>query len=106
VAAQVISMQATVTPQFALICLAIPVLTYEIILFALYTYLVKEFDPFHIWLFVGAVATLVLAVTASGAGLSIGGSLLIVAASPLVIVVGYETVGYRHQAAVLERDGV
>jgi low temperature requirement protein LtrA len=106
VAAQVISMQATVTPQFALICVAIPVLFYEVILIALYTYLVKEFDPFHIWLFVGAVATLVLAVTASGAGVSIGASLLIVAASPLVIVVGYETVGYRHQEAALERDGV
>ena len=26
------------------------------------------------------------------------------AASPLVIVVGYETVGWRHQAAVLERE--
>ena len=38
------------------------------------------------------------------AGLSIGGALLIVAASPLVIVVGYETVGYRHQAAVLESE--
>ena len=47
-----------------------------------------------------------LSVLAVSAVVSIGASLLIVAASPLVIVVGYETVGYRHQAAVLESEGV
>jgi hypothetical protein len=81
------------------------VLAFEIMLFVLYTLLVREFDPFHIWLFVGAVAILALSVVAVSAGASIGGALLIVAASPLIIVVGYETVGWRHQAALLEREG-
>ena len=58
----------------------------------------RRFDPFHLWLFIGCVALLALSVVAVSAGLSIGGALLIVAASPLVIVVGYETVGHRHQS--------
>lgn len=104
VAAQVIAHEAHVDAAFALACVAIPVLAFEIMLFILYTLLVSTFDPFHIWLFVGAVAVLALSVGAVIAGVSIGGALLLVAASPLVIVVGYETVGYRHQADVLERD--
>jgi hypothetical protein len=91
---------------FALVCVAIPVLVFEIVVFSLYTFLVQELDTFHVWLFLAAVATLALSVVAVQAGLSIGGSLLIVAASPIVIVVGFETVGHRHLAAVLERNGV
>jgi low temperature requirement protein LtrA len=105
VAAQVISHAADVDAAFALVCVAVPVLAFEIMVFVLYTLLVREFDPFHIWLFVGSVALLALSVVAVSMGLSIGGSLLIVAASPLVIVIGYETVGHRHLAAVLEREG-
>ena len=37
--------------------------------------------------------------------LSIGVALLIAAASPVALVVGYETVGYRYQAALLDREG-
>lgn len=106
VAAQVISHEAHVDATFALMTVAVPVLVFQVVLFSLYSFLVKEFDPFHVWLFVAAVVVLALSVVAVQAGMSIGGSLLIVAASPLVIVVGYETVGYRHQAAVLDRNGV
>ncbi len=106
VAAQVIAHEAHVDAAFALVCVAVPVLVFEVVAFSLYTFLVQEFDGFHVWLFIGAVVTLALSVVAVQAGLSIGGSLLIVAASPLVIVVGFETVGYRHLAAVLERNGV
>ena len=38
---------------------------------------------------------------AAGAGL--GASLLLVTLAPAVIVVGYETTGHRHMAAVLQR---
>ena len=50
----------------------------------------------------GAIVALVLAVVAVGAGASMGVSLLVVAVAPLVVIVGYETVGHRHQAAALE----
>ena len=57
----------TSTPPSPLTCVAIPVLAFEVMLFVLYTLLVREFDPFHIWLFVGAVAVLAVAVAAVSA---------------------------------------
>ena len=36
-------------------------------------------------------------------GASIGVALLLIARSPAVVVVGYETVGWRHGAEMLER---
>ncbi|MDQ7993181.1 MAG: low temperature requirement protein A, partial [Propionicimonas sp.] len=101
VAAQVISHDAHVEAWFALVCVAVPVLVFEVMLFALYTLLVMRFDPFHILLFTLAGILLVLSVVAVTAGASIGAALLLVAASPAVIVVGYETVGHRHQAELL-----
>ncbi len=106
VAANVISHEAHVGAEFALLTVAVPLLIFEVALFTIYSLLVREFDPFHVWLFLGAVAMLALSVLAVWAGASIGISLLIAACSPIVIVVGYETVGHRHQAAVLERDAV
>ena len=106
VAAQVISHEAHVDATFAVMSVAMPVLAFEFMLFALYTFLVKQFDPFHVWLFIGAVVVLALSVVAVGSACRSAGRFSIVAASPLVIVVGYETVGHRHQAAVLERNGV
>jgi hypothetical protein len=44
---------------------------------------------------------LALAVTAAGASIGIG--LIIVMLAPAVIVVGYETIGHRHEARVMER---
>lgn len=104
VAAQAISDEAHVDASFALLCVAVPVLVFEIMLFLLYTLLLREFDTFHIWLLAGGIALLALSVIAVLSGASIGASLLIVAASPIVIVVGYETLGWRHQTAALERD--
>jgi hypothetical protein len=74
------------------------------VLFLLYTYLVHEGDPFHLALFAGTVVMLVAAVWIAAAGGSLGLSLLLVTLSPAVVVIGYETVGYRHQAAALARQ--
>jgi low temperature requirement protein LtrA len=104
VAANVISHEAHVDAVFALWCVALPVLVFEFALFTLYSLLVWEVDRFHLWLFAGAVVVLALAVAAVSMGATIGVGLLIVACSPVVIIVGYETVGHRHQAAVLARD--
>ena len=38
-----------------------------------------------------------------GAGASIGTGMVVAAFSPIVVIVGYETIGHRHQAAALER---
>ncbi len=87
----------------ALLTVVIPVGLFVVALFTVYSMLLRQFDPFHIWLFLGAIAALVVAVVAVAAGASFGIGLLITAASPFVIVVGYETVGHRHQAAALHR---
>jgi low temperature requirement protein LtrA len=87
----------------ALLAVVIPVTVFMVALFTIYSLLLRQFDPFHIWLFIGSVVVLALAVVAVMAGASFGVGILITAASPFVVVVGYETVGHRHQAAALER---
>ncbi|MEV1130869.1 low temperature requirement protein A [Agromyces sp. NPDC049794] len=87
----------------ALLTVVIPVGVFSVVLFALYSLLMQTFDPFHIWLFIGSVAVLVLAVAAVVAGASMGVGIVITACSPVVVIVGYETVGHRHQAAALDR---
>jgi len=87
----------------ALLTVVVPVGIFMVALFTIYSLLLRQFDPFHIWLFIGSVVLLVLAVVAVAAGASFGVGILITAASPFVVVVGYETVGHRHQAAALAR---
>lgn len=87
----------------ALLTVVIPVGIFMVALFTIYSLLLRQFDPFHIWLFLGSLLALVLAVVAVAAGASFGVGILITAASPLVVVIGYESVGHRHQAAALER---
>lgn len=103
VAAYVIDGHAEVGVLGAITAVAVPVLVFSIAMFGLYTYLVREFDPFHVGLFAGTVGMLVLAVVLAAAGASIGVCLLIVTLSPAVVVVGYETIGHRHQAEVLRK---
>ena len=87
----------------AVVSVAVPVLLFVIGLLAIYTWLLREFDPFHVGLMVGTVVVLVLAVIAAAAGASIGLCLIVITLAPAVSVVGYETVGHRHAAAALER---
>ena len=104
VVAYLIEGQAEIGVTGAIVSVAVPVLLFSVVLFLLYTYLVHEGDPFHVGLFAGTVATLVAAVWLAAAGGSLGVSLMLVTLSPAVVVVGYETVGYRHQAEVLARQ--
>ncbi|MRG61486.1 low temperature requirement protein A [Agromyces sp. CFH 90414] len=87
----------------ALATVAMPVALFLVALFTIYSLLLRQFDPFHIWLFVGSVVVLGIALVAVALGASFGTGILITAASPFVIVVGYETVGHRHQAEALHR---
>ncbi len=108
VAAQVLSshgetQHGAADPSFAVWAVAIPVLLYELMLFVIYALLVRRLDPFHIGLFAGSVAVLAVAIVAVRLGASLGWELMIVACSPAVIVVGYETVGWRHGSEMLER---
>jgi len=87
----------------AVSAVAIPVSIFSISLFTLYTWLLQEFDPFHIALFLGTVLSLVAAVLLAYGGVSLGPCLLVITASPAIVVVGFETIGHRHQAQALSR---
>lgn len=86
-----------------LLTIVVPVALFMVALFTIYSLLLRQFDPFHIWLFIGSIAVLALAVVAVASGASFGVGILVTAASPFVVVVGYETVGHRHQAEALRR---
>ena len=65
--------------------------------------MMRHIDPFHLGLLIGTAGVLVLAVVLAGAGLSMAWCLIVLALAPVVTVVGYETVGHRHQESVLTR---
>jgi low temperature requirement protein LtrA len=103
VAAYVIEGAAHIDDTTALLTVVVPVAVFSTALFTLYTLLLREFDSFHILLFLGSLVPLVAAVWAVAAGASMGTGIVIAALSPVVVVIGYETLGHRHQAAALER---
>ncbi|QTX06124.1 low temperature requirement protein A [Agromyces archimandritae] len=103
VAASVIEGTAEVGESFAVSAVVIPVAVFLTALFTLYTVLIRQFDPLHVVLFAGSLLLLGVSVAASAAGASMGWSLAIAALAPLVVIVGYETVGHRHQAAAMAR---
>jgi low temperature requirement protein LtrA len=104
VAAYVIEHEAHIGLVSAVLTTAVPVLVFMTGLFVVYSLLLATFDPFHTLLFLGAVAALLLAVVVAGAGASMGVSLLVVVAAPLIVIIGYETNGHQHQTAALAAD--
>jgi low temperature requirement protein LtrA len=87
----------------AVLAVALPVLVFELTLFALYGYMMREFEVLHIALIVATVLLLAVALALAALGVSIGLCLIIVTLSPAIVVVGYETIGHRQAAAALER---
>jgi low temperature requirement protein LtrA len=84
-----------------LLTVAVPLSVYLLLLYVLYAALTRSIDPFHV-LLVGVTAVVVaLALALSAAGVSLTVTLLVLALAPWVTVVGYETVGHRHNAEVL-----
>ena len=76
---------------------AIPVFVLLLAFLALYSLLIGAFDPLHVLLFGSALVILAIAVLAAGFGAPLSVWLSLVVLAPVVVVVGYETVGYRHQ---------
>jgi low temperature requirement protein LtrA len=104
VVAFVVEGRASIDTTGAVLSVAIPVLLFSVVLFSLYTYLMHEGDSFHIALFAGTVGMLVASVWLAAVGAPLGVSLVLVTLSPAVVVVGYELLGHRHQAAALARQ--
>jgi low temperature requirement protein LtrA len=102
-AAYVVEGHAEIGVPGAILSLAIPVLVFTLALFTIYTVLLGEFDPFHVLLVAATVVALVAAVLLAFAGASLSVCLVVLTLAPTITVVGFETVGHRHQAAALER---
>ena len=103
VVAYVIEGETEVGVLGAILSVAIPVALFIVAGLLIYAYLFRENDPFHVLLFVGSLAVLALAVVLAALGASIGVCLVVLTLAPAVTVVGFETVGNRHQSAALER---
>jgi low temperature requirement protein LtrA len=80
---------------------AIPLAIYVLCLYLLYAQISRTLDPFHLLLIGLSAVILVISVVIAWAGLDMVWALAVLALVPWVTVVGYETVGHRHNAEVL-----
>jgi low temperature requirement protein LtrA len=105
VAAYFIEHKAHIGALATVLSVAIPVGVFLGSIYALYTYLVGRFDPFHVWLLIGTAVVATLAVIAALAGIDMAICLVILMLAPAVTVIGYEILGHRHQAEALAEEG-
>jgi low temperature requirement protein LtrA len=103
VAAYGLEGEAKISSTAIVLSVAIPVAVYVLMLYTLYSLLMRERDRFHLGLLAGTALVLLLAVLLATAGASVTVCLLTLTLAPLVTVVGYEMVGHRHVAEALER---
>jgi low temperature requirement protein LtrA len=102
VAAYFIEHQTQISPLATVLSVALPVGAFLGLTYALYYYLVRRFKPFQLWLLIGTAAIVAVTVTAARSGVSMARCLVVLALAPAVTVVGYEVLGYRHLATVLQ----
>jgi low temperature requirement protein LtrA len=93
--------QSVLSDTETVLTVVVPLAAYVGLLYALYAVLTRTYDPFHLLLVLGSAAVLAAGVAMVAAGASLTWSLLVVALTPWVTVVGYEAVGYRHNQDVL-----
>ena len=103
VAAYYIGHEAHIGATATVLTVAVPLAVYMLTLFALYTFLVRAVDPFHIALLAGTAALLVLPVILATIGAPMAVCLVVLMLAPLVPVIGYETLGHRHMAIAVQR---
>jgi hypothetical protein len=82
---------------------AIPFAVFVAAFYVLYSVLMRAHDPFHLALVAVTAVLLALSVVLAAAGVSVAVCLVVLAFAPAVTVVGYETLGHRHLAEVVQR---
>nr|WP_237549702.1 low temperature requirement protein A [Streptomyces sp. SID1034] len=92
---------AKISGTAVVLALAIPVGLYVLMVYLLHTLLMSAADRFHILLIALTLAVLLAAVLLAAAGVAIAVCLLVVMLAPFVTVIGYETIGHRHQQQML-----
>ncbi len=85
------------------LALAVPVALYLALIFALYSYMVRTIDAFHIFLVTLCAVTLVASVLLAAAGVDMAVCLLVVMLAPIVVVIGFELIGHRHAEDAVRR---
>ena len=93
--------KAHISALATVLTVAIPVSVYLGLIYALYYYLVRRFDPFHLVLLSGTTAVVAAAVLAAISGVGMAVCLVILTFAPVVTVVGYELRGYLDEANAL-----
>lgn len=106
VAAYYIEHKAKTGPLATVLSVAIPVSIFLASIYALYAYLVENFDRFNMLLLSGTGIIIAFAITAAAFGLSMPICLLILMFAPVVTVIGHETLGHKRQARVLENHSL
>lgn len=105
VAAYFIEHEAKIGPLATVLTVAVPLAVFLGGIYVLYAYLVRRFDPFHIGLLLATAAVLAAGIAAAAAGIDMAVCLVILMLAPVVTVIGYETLGHRHQMDALKREG-
>ncbi len=103
VAALFLEHQTEIGEVATVVSVVVPVALYVGALYAVYSAVMREADPFHIWLLISTASVLATSVLLAAAGVGMAVCLLVLMFAPVVTVVGYELVGHRHVAAALER---
>ena len=101
VAAYYLVHHTVIGPVGTVLSVAVPQAVFMVMLYGIWTAMMRKRDPFHTGLLLGTAAVLVLAVALAQAGLDMAWCLVVLALAPVVTVVGYETVGHRHQEALI-----
>jgi len=103
VAAYYIGHEPHIGATATVLTVAVPLAVYVLTLFALYTFMVRAVHPFHIALLAGTAVLLVLPLMLATIGAPMAVCLIVLMLAPLVPVIGYETLGYRHVAIAVQR---
>ena len=103
VAAYYLDHETALSELGTVLCTVVPVAIYTLVLYGLYASFTRHLDPFHLWLLAGSAAVVALSLALAAVGVSIAICLLVLMFTPIVTVVGFETLGHRHVAEAVSR---
>ena len=103
VASSFLGHQTRIGPTATVLSVAIPITIYTVALYATYSAVIADVDPFHIALLLITAGVLGTSIALAAAGVEMPICLLVLMLAPLVTVIGFEVVGFRHAALALER---
>jgi len=103
VAAYYLEHETAIGPTGTVLATAVPVTIYVFALYALYAVFMREADPLHLSLLAATAVVIALSVGLAALGVGVAACLAVLMFAPLVTVLGYETLGYRHVEDALAR---